>query len=847
VKTIIRILAGAVARAPWAVLGATVVLTALFAGLATTLETASGQEGFSPDSEEIRASERIGELFGDTATTSVMQVVVRDAGGDVLTSEALRVVDELTAAIAVSDASAYVSQRPEDPGVVSYLLPVQLALASGQLDPAQLDDDAVKQLYAESLAQAGPELGFTAQLVPADAGEEPDIGMVLVFVESTTDVDEQIEREVAIADAVREVDAATDLDVQPFSFGLLFGDADDFTDEVGRLFATAFAIIIGVLLFVYWLAPRGRTTWLASVRRMLADTAITMATIVLVVLWMNGVGALLQRVGVLGPLTEVAQIVPILLVGLGVDYGIHLTSRYRDEVGAGAGVDRGMRTAIGTVGVALVLATVTTAIGFLTNVVNPIPALRDFGVLAAIGIALSFLLMLTFVPALRTVMDRRAERGGRLPVDGMGATRERLLPELAGRTSVLAERAPIPTLSVMLVLGVLGYLGLANISTEFSFTDFLPEDSPVVATLETIESEFGGGFGESTQVLIEDLDLATPEGFNALAAATGNLADTPDVLTVPTPAGPVASATSPVSVLQQLSLPGPDGAPQAPDFLAAAVAAGYDPASGTMDPDADVVAVYQAARDAAPERLDPVLAWNDASPVAALLEVDTQAGEERALVLRDELTTDLAPVTDRGAEIVITSPDIITITIVDSLSDSQVTSLIITLIAATLVLVITFAIENRRPFLGVLTMIPVALVVLWTFGLMYLSGIPFGPVTATLTGLAVGIGVPYTIHMARRFEEDRANHADIEDAIRETTRNTGGALAGSAFTTAAGFGILITSTLVPFQQMGFVTAYAILLSLLGAILVLPSLLVLWERWHRRRGDPVVEQETLSVV
>jgi uncharacterized protein len=107
--------------------------------------------------------------------------------------------------------------------------------------------------------------------------------------------------------------------------------------------------------------------------------------------------------------------------------------------------------------------------------------------------------------------------------------------------------------------------------------------------------------------------------------------------------------------------------------------------------------------------------------------------------------------------------------------------------------------------------------------------------------------VPYTIHMARRFEEDRATYDTIEEAIRETTRNTGGALAGSAFTTAAGFGILITSSLVPFQQMGQVTAYAIVLSLLGAIVVLPSLLVLWERWHRRKGDPVVERETVSVA
>jgi predicted RND superfamily exporter protein len=828
-------------------LAVTVALTAVFGGFATTIESASGQEGFSPESAEIEASEDISELFGDASTTSVMQVVVQDEGGDVLTAEALQVVSDLREAIAASDGGEYVSQAPEGPGVVSYLAPVEQALAQQQLDPATLDDAAIKELYREALANAGPELGFTGQLIPEESGDSPDIGMVLVFVETTTDIDAQIEREVAVADAVREVDASTELVVEPFSFSLLFGGADDFVDEVAELFALAFAIIVGVLLFVYWVTPRGATSRVVAARRMVADTAITMATIVLVVLWMNGIGALLQRAGALGPLTEVAQIVPILLVGLGVDYGIHLTSRYRDEVGAGSTVDGGMRRAIGTVGVALALATVTTAIGFLTNVVNPIPALRDFGILASLGILLSFVLMLTFVPALRTVLDRRAESAGRLPVDGLGATRDRLLPSLVGKTAVLATRLPIPTLVVMLILGGFGYVGLSNIETEFSFTDFLPEDSPVVETLDTIQEEFGGGFGETTQVLIEGDDLATPEHFNAVAELQGNLGGTRDVLTIETPAGTVASTTSPVSVVQQLLAPGPDGQPQAPGFAEAAIAAGYDPQTGRVGEEADVEALYDAAREAAPEQMDAVLAWEGPTPVAALVDADTQAGEDRALELRDAVEEDAQPVVEAGASIRITSQNIITGTIVESLSDSQVTSLMITLIAATLVLMLTFWIENRRPFLGVLTMIPVALVVLWTFGLMYVSGIPFGPVTATLTGLAVGIGVPYTIHMARRFEEDRARYETIDEAIRETTRNTGGALAGSAFTTAAGFGILITSTLVPFQQMGQVTAYAIVLALLGAILVLPSLLVLWERWHRRRGDPIGDHPTEAIV
>ena len=87
--------------------------------------------------------------------------------------------------------------------------------------------------------------------------------------------------------------------------------------------------------------------------------------------------------------SQMAQILPILLIGLGVDYSIHMTTRYRQELAGGSPVHGAMATAIRTVGIALVLATVTTAVGFLTNVTNDLPALAEFGELAAIGIAAS--------------------------------------------------------------------------------------------------------------------------------------------------------------------------------------------------------------------------------------------------------------------------------------------------------------------------------------------------------------------------------------------------------------------------------------------------------------------------
>jgi uncharacterized protein len=154
--------------------------------------------------------------------------------------------------------------------------------------------------------------------------------------------------------------------------------------------------------------------------------------------------------------------------------------------------------------------------------------------------------------------------------------------------------------------------------------------------------------------------------------------------------------------------------------------------------------------------------------------------------------------------------------------------------------VAVFAYEQRRPGLGVIAIVPVGLVVLWTFGMMAATGIPFGPITASIAALAIGIGLPYAIHVVHRFTEDRARHDTVDEAIRSTVRHTGGAMAGSAFTTIAGFGILVTSSLLPFRQLGAVMVYAVGLSLVAATLVLPSILVLWDRWHRRSATAVVE-------
>lgn len=854
-NSVIRGLGAVVRRAPVAVVVVTVVLFGVLGYLSGRAEISQGNEGFSPDNEELLASERITDLFGSSAQESVLQVIIRAEGGDVFTDEALELVNEIDAAIRASSAADAISETAERPGIVSYLAPVQQAVAMQGIDVT--DDDTVKGVYVSALQDpaAAAQLGFVTTLLDRQADPltaSASSALMLVFVQAP-DVDDPdaafdaaIETESAIADAVTSVEVPAGYDVLPFSFSLLFAEQDDFTSEVGRLFGLAALIILVILAFVYWMKPHGNATVLRALRRTGADTLLTLFTIFAAITFMQGIGVLLIDAGLIGSFNPVTQIIPVLLIGLGVDYGIHLTSRYREEIGEGQDVDGAISTAIGTVGVALALATVTTVIGFLTNVFNPVPALNDFGVLSAVGIAVSFLLMLTFVPAARHLLDRRGEAAGRLPTDGMGASSDRILPRIIERASVLAERAPVATLVVALILGGLGIFGLTRLETRFSFTDFLPEDAPAVQTLTILQEDFGGGLGESSSVLVEsDGDLATAAVHNALVAIESDLVSVPNVVSFDTPVGAMAAASSPVSLLRQQFQAGQESAP--PAVLEAATAVGLGP-DFTVPAGTDVSPLWDALAQAVPEQAAAMLHPSGSGGYDALLvSIQTQAGETGAGALRDDLRAAFAPLSDlEGVTAVATSQQIISAVIIDALASSQTQSLLITLVIATIVLMVSFWFENRRPFLGVITMLPVALVVFWTYGMMYATGIPFGPVTATLAALAVGIGVPFTIHIARRFEEDRIRYDNLEDALRSTTRHTGGALAGSAFTTMAGFGILMTSTLTPFQQMGQVTVYAIGLSLIGAILVLPSLLALWEAWHRRRGTDAVEQESVAV-
>ena len=95
---------------------------------------------------------------------------------------------------------------------------------------------------------------------------------------------------------------------------------------------------------------------------------------------------------------------------------------------------------------------------------------------------------------------------------------------------------------------------------------------------------------------------------------------------------------------------------------------------------------------------------------------------------------------------------------------------------------------------------------------MFLLGISLNVMTLTIAALTVGMGVTYGIHITHRFNAEIREGKGTDEAILQTTKQTGKGVLGAALTTSIGFAIIGFSTMVPMQQFGLITAIAIIYS-----------------------------------
>jgi len=668
-KALTNFFSSAATKRPVVTILVVLLLTGFFGYMATQAEELSTSFGGELDTPEIQAQSKLGEYFASSGGQSVFQVIM--TGEDVLTVDGYKAWIEIQQVVATSEISEYLITQPGQGALQGFFGPIDFARAFNPMfNINQMNDDQLKQAYKAASAQMPPEFQAFASALLSENYDSDTVsstaGLAIITIDSAKIADafggsdgafiEQPRMEVQLSDELSVISEKYEsIDVSGFSFGILLGnDGDDFISEIGVLFGKAFLIILGVLAYIFFIRPRKGYGFFKSSRRTVSDLLLSLGTILLSISWMQGIGALLGPgyLNVIGAPNQISQIAPILLIGLGVDYAIHFTGRYREELGNGQSVKDATTNTLSSVGIALSLATLATIVGFLSNVVSPLPEFKDFGITVSFGILFALLLVMTFVPAIRSLLDKRAETKESISREAFSSSGESVLNKIAGASSIIPKKLKL--ISVALLIGVsgYGYISFTNLDTVFNFTDFLPEDDPVVATLAVLTDEFGGGFGETTSVLLEGENLATPEIHNAIIDAINDLAGADNVVVF----GENVANESVVASIGSMLLPQnalPGSPPQTPDMelISGLMSYGVQVMSGEgldalkVSSTGDVDSLYKFLLVTDPATFSGSLYLNEEEVFTAQqIKITTSAGSEGSRQLTEDIYGAFQPV-----------------------------------------------------------------------------------------------------------------------------------------------------------------------------------------------------------
>jgi len=605
-----------------------------------------------------------------------------------------------------------------------------------------------------------------------------------------------------------------------------------------------------------------------SLRR-ISDVILAVVAVPLIFIWTFGISVLLG----LG-FTQFTFAAPILVLSLGIDYGIHSLHRYREELRNGATPGEGVELSITHVGAALFLTTATTVGAFLSNVVSEVPAIRDFGITVALGIMSAFVMMGIFLPALRLVVDRNfpgKEDGGVGDPGKEKTVNENSGKEIAGKEiagkemSVKEIRPPGPKsdrpifvlmadaaldkpLVVLLIVALItlgSVTGALQLATETPIRDLTAEDSEFVTSLDLLDEKFPSVGGENGYILLKG-DIANPATIAAMGQTIAAMDDDGKIALIdgraksesvfPYLMGLMANET----LLTSLGIAdiNNDSIPDTAAGLVIAFDYLYDYG---IDISEQVEGDGFGGNYIAPRKVRAVLHRFTDEPGngsgsgsgagssgsggkydMALLIVearDVEGAEGKYLL--EELEEDAAPLREAGLEVIVTGSPVTRHEMLEAMTDGMMKSIFLSITISSIFLIAVF----RSVKDGLITILPVILISTWVFGTMFLFGYSINVVTVTIAAMTIGVGVDYSIHIRQRYREELGETGSPTMAIDTAIEHSGRALFGAAATTSLGFGVLYFSEMTIFSMFGVLSALMIVYAFIGAIVVLPGLLL----------------------
>ncbi|AXR79175.1 efflux RND transporter permease subunit [Natrarchaeobaculum sulfurireducens] len=780
------------------------LLTVVFGGGMTAISTeADPSDSFTEDIPEQDALDAINDEFegpfaAEEETTQLVHV-----GNDVLTRQ--EVLATLRTLEQVEDRAELRMESANGP-------PTMIAQAiepnaTTMADQRRAVEGATNTEFRQAVQAVGDEQQFEATVSDDFNANEASASASITVVTHEVPPEFDDDDLSGIQLSIDSIAGGESSDIRVFGGGILM---EEFDNIIGDSLAIVMPVVLLLLL-----------VFLVAAYRDPIDLALGLFALLMTIVWTFG---FLGFSGI--PFDQQLIAVPVLLLAVGVDFGIHIINRYREETVQGYDPIEAMRTANNQLMIAFVIVTVTTIIGFGANVISDLEPIRNMGIVSSVGIAFTFLIFGLFLPAAKLEVDQLRARFGVPEFNSTPiASEDSTLGRVLSTSAVVSERAPALFVVVLLVSGgAMGAYG-TGVDTSFENEDFLPPEDEawyvehipepfapgeytITETINLLEDRFEANQDESITIYVE----GPFEEDHALESLESPNEDPTDSLAVGP--GGEADATSILTVINSY-------AQEDPEF---AELVERNDRSGNGIPDRNLDRIYdELFASPAGSQAEQYLT-DDRRSAQVEYSIDAEATQEEVAADGAEFAEDFRYTATSTGEVVIF--DAITQIIFDSATQGLTLALVLTAVF----LVISYLILERKPWLGVVNVFPIAIAVAFLIGTMRLLGMPLNALTATILSISIGIGIAYSVHTTARFIDEYSVDQDVRTSLTTTLSGTGGALAGSMLTTTLGTGALALAITPVLGDFGLLMALSVVYSFVAAVVALPPALYLWAAW-----------------
>lgn len=470
--------------------------------------------------------------------------------------------------------------------------------------------------------------------------------------------------------------------------------------------------------------------------------------------------------------TIISNIIPIVLFSVGSAYSIHFISKVYEHEKKDLRREESVEISLKEIFLPILLASLTTFIGFISFVGGSyLLMIREFGIFSATGVLVSFILSITFTPALMVLIKNKGkklyEKKGE---DGF----------LMIANGILKFQKPLTILiSVFFVVSI---LVLPKISRSADIMNYFKKGTEFRKSNDIIEKNFGGS---SRFLILANGDMKIVSNLKEVETFENFIKDSLGLKNI----------NSIIQIIKRMN----------------DIVENEKKLPNTDDKLLNLYFLLEGERS-----LSRLI--ND-SKSETVIEVSFQNGlsidKVKELLFRIEQKIKSM---NKDVKFEVTGMPSIYVELDQTILKSTLFSTSLSLIITLVLLSIVFrSIRN-----GVKSILPIFVTIICIYGLMALLKIPLDIATNLIGSITIGIGIDYSIHYMIRMKQELKINKNFKEARKITLLTTGKAILTNVLTVAAGFAILIFSNLKPLSNFGLLIMLTMLTSGFSTIIILSN-------------------------